>query len=74
VGLATTELVTVIESGRNGFIDTRPDRLLQAMRTLLSDHRLARAWGEAGQRTARARFGIGRFVADWDQALRRVAA
>jgi glycosyltransferase involved in cell wall biosynthesis len=73
VGLATTELVTVIDSGRNGFIDTRPARLLEAMQLLLADRHLARAWGEAGQRSARERFGIDRFVADWLQALRGVA-
>jgi ADP-heptose:LPS heptosyltransferase len=73
VGLATTELVTVIDSGRNGFIDTRPERLLQAMRALLDDRGLAEQWGRAGQRDARLRFGIERFVADWLQALRQVA-
>ncbi len=72
VGLATTELVTVIQSGQNGFIDTRPERLLDAMRALLTDRGLAQAWGRAGQRTARERFGIGRFVADWQEALRQV--
>lgn len=65
VGLATTELVTVIDSGRNGYVDTRLPRLADAMRRLLRDRGLAREWGEAGQRTARERFGIGRFVDDW---------
>jgi glycosyltransferase involved in cell wall biosynthesis len=65
VGLATTELVTVIVSGHNGFIDTRPERLAEAMKSLLADRALAAAWGAAGQRTARERFGIQRFVADW---------
>jgi len=65
VGLATTELVTVIQSGHNGFIDTRPERLVEAMQQLLRDPALARQWGEAGQRTARERFGIARFVRDW---------
>lgn len=65
VGLATTELVTVIQSGHNGFVHTRPERLVEAMQQLLRDPALARQWGEAGRRTARERFGIARFVRDW---------
>lgn len=65
VGLATTELVTVIDSGRNGFIDTRLDRLADAMEQLLRAPGLAAQWGEAGRRTALERFSIERFVADW---------
>lgn len=65
VGLATTELVTVIDSGRNGYVDTRPERLHGVMKELLRDPALAGAWGEAGRRAARERFGIERFVDDW---------
>ncbi len=74
VGLATTELVTVIKNGHNGFIDTRPQPLIDAMRALLRDHELARHLGEAGRRTAQERFGIGRFIDDWLSALDLVAA
>ena len=73
VGLATTELVTVIRDGENGFIDTRLDRLVESMRTLLADPRLARELGAAAQRTACERFGIDRFVADWMSVLDLVA-
>jgi glycosyltransferase involved in cell wall biosynthesis len=72
VGLATTELVTVIRNGENGFTDTRVDRLVQVMRQLLDDAQLARAWGQAARRTAQERFDISRFVAEWDQAFRTV--
>lgn len=44
VGLATTELVTVIQSGHNGFIDTRPEHLVEAMEELLSNRSLALEW------------------------------
>ncbi|MBK1711360.1 glycosyltransferase [Rubrivivax gelatinosus] len=74
VGLATTELVTVIDSGRNGFIDTRPERLEQAMQALRADRGLAAEWGAAGQRDARERFGIARFVADWLRLLAEATA
>ena len=73
IGLATTELVTVIRNGDNGFVDTRPERLAEAMRMLLKDPAEARRWGEAARRTAHERFNIDRFVADWLQALSQVA-
>ena len=65
VGLATTELASVIDSGRNGYVDTRKSRLVAVMRELLRDRGLAEEWGRAGQRLAQERFGIGRFVDDW---------
>ena len=72
VGLATTELVTVIRNGENGYIDTRPDALVVAMRRLLADPGLAREIGARGMRTAQQRFGIDRFIADWMDALASV--
>jgi hypothetical protein len=73
VGLATTELATVIRNGESGFIHTRVDRLVEAMQQLLHDAGLARAWGHEARRTALERFGIGRFVSEWDDAFRSVA-
>jgi glycosyltransferase involved in cell wall biosynthesis len=70
VGLATTELPTVIDDGRNGLIDTRIDRLVEGMQWLLADAQAARAMGERARETAEARFGIQRFIADWNEALR----
>ena len=74
VGLATTELPTVIASGTNGFVDTRLDRLVDAMRALIDYPALARQWGDAARKTALERFSITRFAADWDRLLRSVAA
>jgi glycosyltransferase involved in cell wall biosynthesis len=73
VGLATTEMSTVIVNGVNGWLDTRPERLVGVMRRLIAEPELARTWGDAARRTARARFGIDRFIADWDRVMRRVA-
>lgn len=72
VGLATTELPTVIDSGVHGWIDTRPERLVDAMRALIADPELARRWGAAARARAAERFGIVRFAADWDRLLRQV--
>jgi Glycosyl transferases group 1 len=70
VGLATTELPTIIDDGVNGFASTDPAHLVEAMRALLDDPGLAQAIGAAGRRTALERFSIDRFVADWDRLLR----
>ncbi|MGS5087011.1 glycosyltransferase [Hydrogenophaga sp. A37] len=74
VGLATTELVTVIHSGRNGYVDTHLDRLVDVMQQLVRDRGLAAEWGEAGRRTARERFSIKRFVRDWLAVFDEVTA
>lgn len=39
------------------------------MRLLEADEALAREWGEAARNMARRRFGIERFVQDWNQTL-----
>lgn len=74
VALATTEMAQLVRSGHNGVADTRPAVLVEAMRTLLKDPALARQWGEAARHEAQQRFSIARFAADWDRALRDVAA
>lgn len=74
VGLATTELVTVIDNGVNGFIETDPARLLEPMRMLLAEPGEARRIGLAGQRVAQERFDIRRFVRDWEEAFAFVAS
>ena len=48
--------------------------LTEVMQQLLRDPGLAAEWGRAGQRTARERFNIGRFVDDWLRVLAEVAA
>ena len=74
VGLATTELATVIRNGCNGFVHNDTDELCRVMQTLLDDSGLARQWGEAAQRTARQRFHIDRFVDDWLRVFGEVTA
>lgn len=72
VGLATTELPTIIRNGENGFIATDQAELHAAMQRLIADQGEARALGAAARATALERFGIQRFAADWDRLLRRV--
>jgi hypothetical protein len=69
VGLATTELTTVIENGVNGYIDTDVSRLVPIMRELAGDPEVARRMGGAARRTALTRFGLLRFLDAWDRTL-----
>src|SRR6185312_12709626 len=69
VGLATTELVTVIENGVHGYLDTDVRRLIEPMRALLADPSLARRLGENARRRALERFGIQRFARDWEETF-----
>ena len=69
VGIAATELNDVIENERSGYVDTRPSSVVEVAQHLLHDAGLARRWGAAAQETARRRFNIERFVADWEAVL-----
>jgi glycosyltransferase involved in cell wall biosynthesis len=73
VGLATTELATVIRNGESGYIDTSVDALVDVMQALLHDPAEARRLGEGARRVALERFHIERFVRDWNEALRLVS-
>ncbi len=69
IGLATTELVTVVENGESGWIDTRVEPLVEHMNALLASPGEARRLGEGARRTAVERFGIDRFARDWADAF-----
>lgn len=73
VALATTETPNVIENGISGYIDTCPERLIERMRELLRHHRIAAQLGACARERALGRYGIGRFVRDWNAVLARVA-
>lgn len=73
VALATTEMTTVIRDGENGFVGTDPAALVQRMKFLLDHPAVARRLGLAARRTALERFGIRRFVADWNRVFEEVA-
>jgi len=73
VGLATTELPTVLEHGRSGLLTTDVDALAGLVRGLLDDPDLAARIGGAGRDVARRRFSLARFRADWDRVLQGLA-
>ena len=69
VGLATTEMVTVVENGVSGYLDTDVDQLIERMRELLDDPDEARRAGPPARRRAEERFAITRFARDWEETF-----
>ena len=72
VALATTELPAVIENGRNGYISCDLNELIYHMRGLLADPEHARSLGAHARAVARERFGLDRFIRNWNAAFARV--
>jgi hypothetical protein len=70
VGLATTELVSVIKSGYNGYISLDVDELVTHMKTLLNASAHARELGNNARTYALKRFDIHRFAAEWEDVFR----
>lgn len=68
IALATTEAASMIPA-RAGVLSTNVDTLVAAARWLCAEPEAARRLGAAGQEIARARYGLDRFLADWDRLL-----
>lgn len=69
IGLATTELVTVVENGISGYIDTNIADLVKRMQELLTNPDLAHRLSEGARKQAQKRFNIQRFTCDWNEAF-----
>lgn len=72
VALATTELPTVIENGRSGFLSCDMNELIDQMQFLLANPQAAREIGARARSVARDRFGLERFARDWNAAFAQV--
>ena len=72
VGLATTEMATVVEDGVSGHVATDPAKLVEPMRELARDRGLALEMGRRARRAALDRFGVGRFAREWEEAFATV--
>nr|QLK00292.1 glycosyltransferase [Micromonospora carbonacea] len=68
VALATTEAVVAVPP-EAGALSTRVDDLLGAARRFLDDPEAAGQAGAAARKAARDRYGLERFLADWDRLL-----
>ncbi len=72
VALATTEMTTVVENNVSGYVNTNVDALIEVMQHLIQHPEEAKRLGDGARKTAQRRFGIDRFVRDWDRAFARV--
>jgi hypothetical protein len=73
VALATTEVPRAVPDGC-GFVSNDVEELVEAVRLLIADPERARAVGRLGRREVRRRYGLERFLDDWDRVLKEVAA
>ena len=71
VALATTEVPEAVPR-QAGVISTRVDVLTDAIRRLIADPEQARAMGRVARDAALARYGLARFLDDWDRLLSEV--
>jgi hypothetical protein len=72
VALATTEAPEAVPAAA-GVLSTRVPALAAAARTFLAEPERAREAGLAGRRAALERFGLERFLREWDHVLEEVA-
>ncbi|MBV9712203.1 MAG: glycosyltransferase family 4 protein [Ktedonobacteraceae bacterium] len=72
IALATTELPTVIENGKSGYVSCNIDELITHMRRLLADPLEAQRLGTYAKEVACQRFGLDRFIHDWNAAFAQV--
>lgn len=71
VALATTEVPAAVPV-EAGVVSNDPEVLAGALRRLVDDPELARVMGKAARAAALERFGLERFLADWDAVLSEV--
>jgi glycosyltransferase involved in cell wall biosynthesis len=68
VALATTEAVVAVPP-EAGVVTTRPEELAAAVWRFVHDPSEAQTVGTAAREAALSRYGLGRFLADWDARL-----
>jgi glycosyltransferase involved in cell wall biosynthesis len=71
VALAATEAVMAVPPGA-GVLSTDVDDLADAVRTYLHDPALAAQTGRRGREAALRRYGLARFLDEWDRLLKEV--
>jgi hypothetical protein len=73
VALATTEVVEAVPP-EAGVVSSQVEVLADAARRLVADPEQARLMGKAARAAATTRYGLERFLADWDRLLDEVRA
>lgn len=71
VALATTEVPEAVPP-EAGVVSTRVETLAKALGRLVEDPEESRDMGEAARRYALSRYGLDRFLYDWDRVLKEV--
>jgi glycosyltransferase involved in cell wall biosynthesis len=69
LGLATTEMVTAVRNGVNGFVETDRAKLYRHITRLLADHEEALFLSRGARHIATERFNIERFREDWHKTI-----
>ena len=72
IAVAATEAVEAVPAAA-GVVSTDPQRLHAAFRTFLHEPDAARAAGVAARAAALERYGLARFLREWDELLARTA-
>jgi glycosyltransferase involved in cell wall biosynthesis len=72
VALATTEVPEAVPPAA-GVISTRVEVLERALRLFVNEPREAHARGKAAREYALSRYGLERFLSDWDEVLMEVS-
>jgi glycosyltransferase involved in cell wall biosynthesis len=73
VAIAATEVVEAVPDSA-GVISTDINRLTAALRDYVNDPEAARLAGKAARAYALHRYGLARFLAEWDRLLEEVTA
>ncbi|MET0728731.1 MAG: glycosyltransferase [Acidimicrobiales bacterium] len=73
VALATTEVPEAVPP-EAGVVSNRPDVLISALRRFLADPEEAQARGKTAREVALSRYGLARFLADWDDLMKEAVA
>ncbi|MGW0533963.1 glycosyltransferase [Streptomyces sp. NPDC003032] len=71
VALATTEVTEAVPPGA-GVVSTRVDVLADAVHDFIADPRYARTVGDEARAAALDRYGLSRFLDDWERLLKEV--
>jgi glycosyltransferase involved in cell wall biosynthesis len=67
--VAIRHRVTPIVDGENGFLVDTAEEMIARARLLLADVKLARRLGQSARQTVKTRYGIDRFVGQWNEVL-----
>lgn len=72
VTASTTELPDIIKNGVNGFISNDPSFLIEKLKLLINDKKLAEKLGQQAKKTIEIKFSMRKFIQEWNNLLYRI--